>query len=73
MEQEQLNEKNSNVDILGYYVEDSIIVLELKLTNVPDVEEPVVGVGFNKHFVKWMLEEFDVWHTREENQVEEEE
>ena len=64
---------DKNMEILGYYVEDDSIALELKLTNIPDIEDKILDIHFSKRFVKWMHEEFDRWSEREENQVEVEE
>jgi len=61
-----VEKENNNAEILGYYVEDNTIVLEMKLKNIEGVEDKIVGVGFNKQFVDWMLKEFDRWDKREQ-------
>ena len=61
-----MEKENNNAEILGYYVEDNTIVLEMKLKNIEGVEDKIVGVGFNKQFVDWMLKEFDRWDKREQ-------
>jgi len=70
MEQEQVTKKSSTTKVLGYYIHDNTITLELEVKNTPEDEGEVMGIHFSKHFVKWMHEEFDRWSEREENQVE---
>jgi len=68
MADQDYKQMKDNIEILGYYLDkvtDSVF-LEIKLKNLGDTEDKVVGIGLGRPLLLWMLQELDKEEESEE-------